>query len=102
MMACLLPLLSSMLLPAFRQTPPAATVTPSGRIRIIFDRSSTGSHWGFSEMVVDLRGNQPMRKNETKKLSLSRETIIRLNSPELGKVAGAGWSDDSVCPTTTP
>ncbi len=43
-----------------------------------------------------------MKKNEAKKLSLSRETLVRLNSPELGKVGGGGWSDDSVCPTTTP
>ncbi len=43
-----------------------------------------------------------MKKNETKKLSLSRETLIRLNNPELGKIAGGGWSDESVCPTTAP
>ena len=43
-----------------------------------------------------------MKKNETKKLSLSRETIIRLSNPELGKVAGGRWSDESICPTTAP
>lgn len=43
-----------------------------------------------------------MKKTVVKKLSLSRETLVRLNGPELGGVAGGGWSDDSVCPTTTP
>lgn len=42
------------------------------------------------------------KKDAKKKLSLSTETLVRLSSPELGKVAGAAWSDDSVCPTTTP
>lgn len=41
-----------------------------------------------------------MKKNESKKLSLSRETLVRLSDPEIRKAAGAGWSDESVCPTT--
>jgi hypothetical protein len=43
-----------------------------------------------------------MKKNNAKKLALSRETLLRLNGPQLGKVAGGAWSDESVCPTTGP
>lgn len=43
-----------------------------------------------------------MKKNNAKKLALSRETLLRLNDPQLGKVAGGAWSDESVCPTTGP
>jgi len=43
-----------------------------------------------------------MKKQEKKKLSLSRETLVRLTEPELTKAGGGGWSDDSVCPTTAP
>ena len=42
------------------------------------------------------------KKDAKKKLSLSTETLVRLSGPELGKVLGAAWSDDSVCPTTAP
>ena len=35
------------------------------------------------------------------KLEISKETLRQLNGPELGKVGGAAWSDDSVCPTVT-
>lgn len=35
------------------------------------------------------------------KLEISKETLRQLNVPELGKVAGGGWSDESVCPTVT-
>ena len=37
-----------------------------------------------------------------KKLALSRETLLQLTRQELEQAGGAGWSDDSVCPTTTP
>lgn len=43
-----------------------------------------------------------MKKSLVKKLSLSKETLGRLDDPELGRAAAGGWSDDSVCPTTTP
>ena len=43
-----------------------------------------------------------MKKNNAKKLSLSRETLRRLNATELVQAAGGAWSDDSVCPTTRP
>lgn len=43
-----------------------------------------------------------MKKSVSKKLFLSKETLVRLNGPELGQAAGGGWSDDSICPTTTP
>jgi hypothetical protein len=43
-----------------------------------------------------------MKKNNAKKLALSRETLHRLNQTELVQAAGAAWSDDSVCPTTGP
>lgn len=43
-----------------------------------------------------------MKKNNAKKLALSRETLRRLNQIELGQAAGGAWSDDSVCPTTGP
>jgi hypothetical protein len=42
-------------------------------------------------------------KKDSRKLILSRETLIRLNGSDLGQVAGGsggGWSDQSVCPTT--
>lgn len=42
------------------------------------------------------------KKDVTKKLMLSTETLVRLSYPELGKVAGGAWSDESVCPTTAP
>jgi hypothetical protein len=41
-------------------------------------------------------------KKDIRKLTLSRETLIQLNGPELGPVAGGsggGWSDQSVCPS---
>lgn len=42
-----------------------------------------------------------MKKNELKKLVLSKETLFPMDRPELRKVAGGegGWSDQSVCPT---
>jgi len=45
-----------------------------------------------------------MKKTETlKKLTLSRETVLQLSALELRHAAGrGGWSDDSVCPTSTP
>jgi hypothetical protein len=44
-----------------------------------------------------------MKKTETlKKLTLSRETLLHLSAPKLRHAAGRGWSDDSLCPTTTP
>jgi len=43
-----------------------------------------------------------MKKNDVKKLSLSRETLVRLSNPDLGRIAGAAWSENSVCPTTAP
>ncbi len=44
-----------------------------------------------------------MQKKSVKKLLLTKETLIQLSGRDLGKVAGAeGWSDQSVCPTTTP
>jgi hypothetical protein len=42
-----------------------------------------------------------MKKNR-RKLSLSKESLVQLTRPDLGRAAGAGWSDDSVCPTVTP
>ena len=43
-----------------------------------------------------------MRKNR-RKLHLSKTTIVQLTGPELrGAVTGDGWSDQSLCPTTTP
>jgi hypothetical protein len=43
-----------------------------------------------------------MRKKEAlKKLALSRETLVRLTSPEMRNVLGGAWSDNSVCPGTT-
>jgi hypothetical protein len=44
-------------------------------------------------------------KKDSRKLTLSRESIIQLNGPDLGPVgggSGGGWSDQSVCPTTDP
>jgi len=44
-----------------------------------------------------------MKKTEkAKKLTLARETLRQLNEPELRHAAGRGWSDDSICPTTSP
>jgi hypothetical protein len=43
-----------------------------------------------------------MKKNNAKKLALSRETLHRLHQTELTQANGAAWSDDSVCPTTGP
>ncbi len=46
------------------------------------------------------------REMEIKKLTLSRETLLRLGGMDLRLVAGGsgtgGWSDNSVCPTTAP
>jgi len=43
-----------------------------------------------------------MKKNEMKKLTLSKETLFPLTRPDLRNVAGGqgGWSDQSICPTT--
>lgn len=43
-----------------------------------------------------------MKKTEVKKLTLSRETIVRLEAPDLRRAQGGAWSDESVCPTTAP
>ena len=41
-------------------------------------------------------------KETLKKLALSKETVLQLTHRELRSAAGGGWSDDSVCPTSTP
>jgi hypothetical protein len=41
-------------------------------------------------------------KKELKKVSLFKETILRLTPMDLSHIRGKGWSDNSVCPTTTP
>jgi hypothetical protein len=39
-------------------------------------------------------------KKQSKKLWLSRETVVQLTEKEiLRAVAGSGWSDQSVCPS---
>ncbi len=41
---------------------------------------------------------------QVKKLEIAKETLRRLDSNELGHAAGGsggGWSDNSVCPSTT-
>ncbi|MFY9821399.1 MAG: class I lanthipeptide [Thermoanaerobaculia bacterium] len=44
-----------------------------------------------------------MKKTEiAKKLTLSKETLLHLSAPKLRRAVGQGWSDDSLCPTTTP
>jgi hypothetical protein len=44
-----------------------------------------------------------MKKKDMKKLVLSKETLVQLNGRDLqALVGGEGWSDQSVCPTTTP
>jgi hypothetical protein len=35
------------------------------------------------------------------KLEISKETLRQLSSPELDRVGGNGWSDDSICPPAT-
>ena len=43
-----------------------------------------------------------MKKAKTvSKLEISKETLRQLNGPELEKVAGRAWSDESLCPTVT-
>jgi hypothetical protein len=40
-----------------------------------------------------------------KKLAISKETLRRLGNEDLLQAdggSGGGWSDNSVCPTTTP
>jgi hypothetical protein len=46
-----------------------------------------------------------MKKKDMKKLALSKETLLQLNGRDLQLPAGGsggGWSDQSVCPSTTP
>lgn len=43
-----------------------------------------------------------MKKNNAKKLALSRETLVRLDDPKLGIAEGGAWSENSICPTTGP
>lgn len=47
-----------------------------------------------------------MKKATTvKKLEIAKETLRRLDNKDLLEAAGGsggGWSDNSVCPTTTP
>jgi len=52
--------------------------------------------------VVGWREIPVKKKDAKKKLSLSTETLVRLTVPELGQIAGGAWSDNSVCPTTSP
>ncbi len=42
------------------------------------------------------------KKDAKKKLALATETLVRLTSPDLVRVGGGAWSDESVCPTTAP
>jgi hypothetical protein len=45
-----------------------------------------------------------VKKKDMKKLSVSKETISQLSTLDLRGVdggSGGGWSDNSVCPTTT-
>lgn len=43
-----------------------------------------------------------MKKIKTvSKLELSKETLRQLSHLDLDRVAAAGWSDDSICPTVT-
>jgi hypothetical protein len=41
------------------------------------------------------------KKEPTKKLTLSKETLAQLDAPDLRQAVAAGWSDDSLCPTVT-
>jgi hypothetical protein len=45
-----------------------------------------------------------MKSKISKKLALSKETLLHLSGADLGKVAagGTGWSCDSICPTVKP
>jgi hypothetical protein len=43
-----------------------------------------------------------VKKNNAKKLALSKETLARLDGPKLGLVEGGAWSENSICPTTAP
>ena len=45
------------------------------------------------------------RPQTVKKLEIAKETLRRLDNKEIREAAGGsggGWSDNSVCPTTTP
>jgi hypothetical protein len=57
--------------------------------------------------VVSWRGNTMKRKSKKAVLYLSKETLVQLTHRDLirgvhGGDPGEGWSDNSVCPTTTP
>ena len=56
----------------------------------------------LSLAIANMERENLMKKNDVKKLSLSRETLVCLSNPDLGKIAGAAWSEESVCPTTAP
>lgn len=44
-----------------------------------------------------------MKKKELKKLTLTKETLLSMDGSDLRRaIGGAGWSDDSVCPTSHP
>lgn len=38
------------------------------------------------------------KTTRTPKLTIAKETLLQMGSPDLEKVAGNAWSDDSVCP----
>lgn len=45
-----------------------------------------------------------MNKKDSRKLKLSKETLLQLSGQDLQQAAGAsgGWSDGSICPSVTP
>jgi hypothetical protein len=70
------------------------------QFRIKISGDPFGGHDGLSKLSA---GGKPVKKKDAKKkLLLSTETLVRLTNPDLGKVAGGAWSDESVCPTTAP
>lgn len=41
------------------------------------------------------------KTTRTPKLAIAKETLLQMSNPDLDKVAGNAWSDDSVCPTVS-
>ncbi len=38
------------------------------------------------------------KTTRTPKLVIAKETLLQMGNPDLAKIVGNAWSDDSVCP----
>lgn len=51
--------------------------------------------------IAGKKGRTMKKTTRTPKLAIAKETLLQMGNPDLEKVAGNAWSDDSVCPTVS-